>query len=61
MTTEVRVRSFRPEDEASIRRLMAAALDFDRFPGFTAYEVDRGVVSMLGAPIYISRGHKHTA
>ena len=29
---------------------MVAALDFDRFPGFTAYEVDRGVVSMLGAP-----------
>ena len=50
MSAEAEVRPFRPEDEASLRRVMTAALEFDAFPGFNAHEYDREVIWILGSP-----------
>jgi mycothiol synthase len=44
------VRPFRPEDEGSLRRVMEAALEFDAFPGFTAWDLDMELASILGNP-----------
>ena len=48
MTGEVR--PFVPDDEPSIRRVMAAAFEVDAFPGFNADDLDREAVAMLGSP-----------
>jgi mycothiol synthase len=44
------VRPFRPEDEGDLRAVMIASLEFDRFPGFTAWELEHELASMVGAP-----------
>lgn len=44
------IRLFRPEDEAALRGVMAAALEVDAYPGFNAWNLDREAVSMVGAP-----------
>jgi mycothiol synthase len=44
------VRPFLPEDEGALRRVMAAALAFDAFPGVTAWDLDMEVGSILGDP-----------
>jgi mycothiol synthase len=44
------IRPFRPEDEDALRRVMSASLEFDAFPGFTAWDLESETVSMLGLP-----------
>ena len=46
----VGVRQFRLGDEAGLRRVMAAALEVDRYPGYTAWDLDVEARSILGAP-----------
>jgi mycothiol synthase len=44
------VRPFRLEDEAGLRSVMAAALEVDRYPGYSAWDLDIEARSILGAP-----------
>ena len=44
------IRQFHPEDEQALRRVMTASLEFDAFPGFTAWDLELETVSMLGIP-----------
>ncbi|MGD0018287.1 MAG: GNAT family N-acetyltransferase [Candidatus Limnocylindrales bacterium] len=44
------IRPFRPQDEPALRRVMEASLEFDAFPGFTAWDMDMEAVSIVGAP-----------
>jgi mycothiol synthase len=44
------IRPFRSEDEQALRRVMAASLEFDAFPGFSAWDLESETISMLGAP-----------
>jgi len=44
------IRPFRPEDEAALRRVMAAALEVDAYPGFNAWDLDAEAVGIVGAP-----------
>jgi mycothiol synthase len=44
------VRPFRPQDEGALRRVIEAALEFDAFPGFTAWDLDGELASILGDP-----------
>jgi len=44
------IRPFSPEDEPALRRVMAAALEVDAYPGFSAWDLNSEVVSMVGAP-----------
>lgn len=44
------IRPFRPDDEEALRRVMNASLQFDAFPGFTAWDLESEMVSMLGIP-----------
>jgi mycothiol synthase len=46
----VEVRQFRAEDETALRRVMLASLTFDAFPGFTAWDLDIELASILGDP-----------
>ena len=46
MTTAIR--PLERADEAALRRVMETALEFDRFPGFTAWELEQELVSLLG-------------
>ena len=46
----VDIRPFRRDDEAALRRVMAASLEFDAFPGFTAWDLAAEATSILGAP-----------
>jgi mycothiol synthase len=44
------IRPFHPKDEPHLRRVMSASLEFDAFPGFTAWDLESETVSMLGLP-----------
>lgn len=44
------IRPFRGEDEPALRRVMAAALAVDAYPGFNAWDLDREAISMVGTP-----------
>jgi mycothiol synthase len=44
------IRPFRGEDEPALRRVMAAALAVDAYPGFNAWDLDLEAISMVGAP-----------
>jgi mycothiol synthase len=44
------IRPFRLEDEPALRRVMAAALEVDAYPGFSTWDLDSEAVSMVGAP-----------
>jgi mycothiol synthase len=47
---EPTTRPFRPDDEAGLRAVQAASFEFDRFPGFTAGDLEAETVSILGNP-----------
>jgi hypothetical protein len=42
------VRAFDRNDEAELRRVMEAALAADRYPGFSAWDLDQEAVSIVG-------------
>jgi mycothiol synthase len=42
------IRPFEPEDEPEIRRVAAAALEVDQYPGFDAWELDQELTSIAG-------------
>ena len=44
------IRPFRLEDEPALRRVMAAALEIDAYPGFNAWDLDHEALSMVAAP-----------
>jgi mycothiol synthase len=44
------IRPFGREDEPALRRVMAAALEVDAYPGFNAWDLDHEALSMVGAP-----------
>ena len=44
------IRPFVAEDEPALRRVMEAALEYDAYPGFNAWDLDSEAVSMVGAP-----------
>jgi hypothetical protein len=44
------IRPFRTEDEPALRRVMEAALQFDAYPGFNAWDLDTEAVSIVGTP-----------
>lgn len=44
------IRPFRTADEPALRRVMEAALRIDTYPGFSAWDLDSELVSMMGAP-----------
>jgi mycothiol synthase len=46
----VGIRPFEAEDEAALRRVMQASLEFDRLPGFTAWELDTELDSIVRVP-----------
>jgi mycothiol synthase len=48
------VRPFEAADEAALRRIMAASLEFDAFPGFTPWELDREADSIVGEPANVA-------
>ena len=50
LSPEVGIRPFRPDDEASLRQIMKAGLEFDAFPGFSAWDLDYEAFSILGTP-----------
>ncbi len=44
------VRPFRKEDEPALRRVMEAALEFDAYPGFNAWDLGHEADLIVGAP-----------
>ena len=44
------VRTFEPGDEAAIRSIMEASLALDAIPGFTATDIERGLVRIVPDP-----------
>ncbi len=44
------VRTFEPGDEAAIRAIMEASLALDAIPGFTATDIERGLVRIVPDP-----------
>jgi len=46
----VEVRPYRLADEPAVRAIMEASLEFDRFPGFTAWDLEDELATMAVAP-----------
>jgi mycothiol synthase len=44
------VRLFRPSDEEGLRKVLQASLEFDHFPGYTAWDLEQELASILVAP-----------